>query len=306
VDFGANGVYGGGDDTEHELSFSPTLTGWYAIDVPLSSFVGMTSRAHIAQLILVGVGGSKTVWVDNVYFYKSSASEPTIAAPTPTKSPNNVISLFSNAYTNVAVDTWSASWDVADASDVLIEGNSTKKYSNLTFAGVEFHTPGPVINATTMERFHMDIWSLDAGTFNVKLVDFGANGVYGGGDDTEHELSFSPTLTGWYAIDVPLSSFVGMTSRAHIAQLILVGVGGSKTVWVDNVYFYKTCQPSGTINDSSIASGEYFFLNTISSQGRINSGSSVSFSAGSSIILNPGFVANSTSIFIAQIGGCSN
>jgi|GEM_PF-625334 len=242
VDFGANGTFGGGDDTEHELSFTPTLNAWFAIDVPLSNFTGMTSKAHIAQLILVGEGGGKTAWIDNVYFYKTTviASEPTEAAPTPTQPASNVISLFSNAYTNVAVDTWSAPWDMADVADVMIAGNATKKYSNLTFAGVEFHTPGPVVNATTMERFHADVWTANASTFKVKLVDFGANGTFGGGDDTEHELSFTPTLGSWFSIDVPLSNFTGMTSKAHIAQLILVGDGGGKTAWIDNVYFYKT------------------------------------------------------------------
>ncbi|AFK05685.1 glycoside hydrolase family 16 (plasmid) [Emticicia oligotrophica DSM 17448] len=304
VDFGANGVYGGGDDTEHELSFSPTLAGWFSIDVPLSNFTGMTSRAHVAQLIIVGPGGGKTVWVDNVYFYKLPPTEPLTAAPTPTKSAPNVISLFSNPYTNVAVDTWSAVWDVADVTDVQVAGNATKKYTNLTYAGIEFTSP--TVNATTMESFHMDVWSLDAATFNVKLVDFGANGVYGGGDDTEHELSFTPTLNEWFSIDVPLSSFTGMTSRAHVAQLIIVGPGGGKTVWVDNVYFYKTCQANGTLNDNPVVSGTYLFSSTITSQGKINAGSNVTFSAGNSVTLNPGFQANSSSVFSAQIGGCTN
>ncbi len=304
VDFGANGVYGGGDDTEHELSFSPTLNEWFSIDVPLSNFTGMTSRAHVAQLVIVGPGGGKTVWVDNVYFYKLPPTEPLTAAPTPTKSAPNVISLFSNPYTNVAVDTWSAVWDVADVTDVQVAGNATKKYTNLTYAGIEFTSP--TVNATTMESFHMDVWSLDAATFNVKLVDFGANGVYGGGDDTEHELSFTPTLNEWYSIDVPLSNFTGMTSRAHVAQLIIVGPGGGKTVWVDNVYFYKTCQANGTLNDNPVVSGTYLFSSTITSQGKINAGSNVTFSAGNSVTLSPGFQANSSSVFSAQIGGCTN
>ena len=33
----------------------------------------------------------------------------------------NVISLFSNAYTNVTVDKWSADWDAADVADVFVE-----------------------------------------------------------------------------------------------------------------------------------------------------------------------------------------
>jgi hypothetical protein len=40
-----------------------------------------------------------------------------------------------------------------------------------------------MINATNMEKFHIDIWTPDANVFKVKLVDFGPNGAYGGGDD---------------------------------------------------------------------------------------------------------------------------
>ncbi|MFY7885362.1 MAG: hypothetical protein ACOVOV_11040, partial [Dolichospermum sp.] len=90
------------------------------------------------------------------------------------------------AYSNVSVDTWSASWDGADVSDVTIGGNDTKLYTNFIFAGVEFTSS--MINATNMEKFHIDIWTPDANVFKVKLVDFGPNGVYGGGDDAEHEL----------------------------------------------------------------------------------------------------------------------
>ena len=82
--------------------------------------------------------------------------------------------MFSNSYANVPVDTWSASWDQANVADIQIGGNSTKKYSNLVFSGIEF-TSAP-INATSMTNFHMDIWTPDATTFHIKLVDFGADG----------------------------------------------------------------------------------------------------------------------------------
>ncbi len=158
------------------------------------------------------------------------------AAPIPTRLAANVISLFSNTYVNRPVDTWSASWDQADVTDTIITGNDTKIYTNLNYCGIEFTTS--VINATAMTGFHIDIWSPNTTTFKVKLVDFGANGVYAGGDDTEHELSFTPTLNGWVSYDLLLSNFTGMTARAHLAQLILSG--SNSKIYVDNVYFYNT------------------------------------------------------------------
>ena len=103
----------------------------------------------------------------------------------------DVISLFSDAYPNLPVDTWSATWDQADVADVQIAGNAAKKYTNLAFAGIEF-TSQPV-NASAMTHLHIDLWTQDDAQFKVKLVDFGANGAFGGGDDSEHEITLSRT-----------------------------------------------------------------------------------------------------------------
>jgi hypothetical protein len=240
VDFGANGSFGGGDDVEHEITINtPALESWVSLDIPLSSFTGLTTRAHIAQLIYVGApAGNNTVYIDNVYFY-NQAAVLTTAAPTPTLPAANVISMFSNAYTNVAVDTWRTSWSQATLQDVSIAGNATKKYSALDFVGIEATTTP--INATAMTHFHTDVWSADFTTFKVKLVDFGANGSFGGGDDVEHEITIaSPAQGSWVSLDIPLSSFIGLTTRAHIAQLIYVGApSANNTVYVDNVYFHN-------------------------------------------------------------------
>lgn len=252
VDFGPNGVYGGGDDSQHELTFNansnpPLTTGaWVSLDIPLSSFTGLTGKNNLAQIVISG--DLRTVWVGNVYFYKGSTTGgggPSSPAPTPSHPAGNVISPFSDAYTNVTVDTWSASWDNADVKDTTIAGNNVKLYTNLVFAGIECLTN--TINATAMTHFHMDIWTPNPTSggvvFKIKLVDFGANGTFGGGDDVEHELTFSSSTTPalatgqWISFDIPLSSFTGLTTKAHMAQFIISG--GLSTVWVDNIYFHK-------------------------------------------------------------------
>lgn len=166
----------------------------------------------------------------------SVPNEPLTAAPTPTIPSANVISMFSNAYTNVPVDTWQTPWSAGVVADVQIAGNDTKKYTNLDFVGIE--TVANQINATSMNYFHIDVWTPNMTTFRVKLVDFGANAAFGGGDDVEHELIFTPTLSGWNSYHLPLADFTGLTTRAHIAQLILSGLPvGAGIVYVDNVYF---------------------------------------------------------------------
>ena len=237
VDFGPDLVFGGGDDSEHEIEFvSPAQNEWVSYDIPLADFTGLASTEHIAQLILSGLPtGGGTVYVDNVYYSNSGC---VTAAPDPTEDAANVISLFSNVYTDVPVDTWLTVWSSANLEDLQISGNDTKKYTNIDFLGIE--TVGPnVIDATSMTNFHIDVWTPNMTIFRVKLVDFGADGIFGGGDDSEHEIEFvSPAQNEWVSYDIPLADFTGLASREHLAQYILSGqpIGGG-TAYVDNVYF---------------------------------------------------------------------
>jgi len=218
---------------------------WNSFDIPLSDFTSQgLPLNNLKQFKFVGNPfGAGTVFIDNIYFYKvpTVVSGPT-AAPTPTLPAAKVISMFSNAYTNVNVDTWRTSWSSVTLEDITISGNATKKYSALDVVGIQ--TASSQIDATAMTHFHTDIWSSDLTTFKIKLVDFGANGVYdgpGAGDDKEHEITFaSPAKDTWVSLDIPLSDFAGLTTRAHITQLIYVGApSGNTTVYIDNVYFHN-------------------------------------------------------------------
>jgi len=196
-------------------------------------------------------GQENVIYVDYVIFGEGGqgggggggAIEPTVAAPTPTQDAENVISLFSDAYDDVTVDTYLTGWSDASLADVTVDGNAAKKYSNLSFAGIE--TVANTVDASGMTHFRLDVWSADFTEFKVKLVDFGSTGGYSGdggdgeGDDTEFELIFStPALEEWVSYDLPLSDFTGMAT-ANIAQYIISAAPAqASTVFVDNIYFY--------------------------------------------------------------------
>ena len=199
---------------------------------------------------LAGRTQDNVCYFDNITFHPQTQIEgPEAPAPTPTADAANVISLFSNAYDNVTVDTWSAEWDVADVTDVQIDGNDTKLYSNLSYAGIEFTSS--TIDASGMTHFHLDFWTADdtalPAVFKIKLVDFGADGVWGT-DDVEHELIFDassdPALVSneWVGFDLALSEFTGLVTTEHIAQLIISG--DPNTVYIDNIYFHNNATDS--------------------------------------------------------------
>jgi hypothetical protein len=244
-DIGADGVISSdgngfptGDDREIRFN-TPTLTSgvWTSFEIPLTGNI-LNQKNNLGAIILVG--GPNFI-LDNIYFYGAPAAPtaPTTAAPNPTRLAANVMSLFSNAYADVPVDTWRTPWSAATLQDITIAGNATKLYTNLDFVGIE--TVVNPVNATAMTHIHADVWSPDFTSFSIKLVDFGSNGIFGGGDDTEHQVNFTaPARGSWIGYDIPLSNFSGLLNRANIAQYILVAQPtGSPKVYLDNMYFYN-------------------------------------------------------------------
>jgi hypothetical protein len=178
----------------------------------------------------------------------TAVAAPVDPAPTPTEPAGNVISIFSDLYTNELIDSYSPDWDQADLTDFSIGTNDMLLYTNInTYAGILFETQ--VINATGMDYLHIDFWLPEGVTsIGVKLVDFGEDGKYQGtpNDDSEMELIFTmgstPSITPgtWSSLDIPLSDFMGaggLTQRAALAQMFITGA--DITAFVDNIYFYS-------------------------------------------------------------------
>lgn len=169
-----------------------------------------------------------------------------VNSPVPTRNAANVISLFSNAYTNVPVNYYNGywqPWQTTVSNDFTVGGDDVLNYTIFNFVGIEYSSP--TINATAMTHVHLDVFFpgpiAPGRELRVLVVDFGADGVYSGGDDTRHSTTFTaPTLVTnkWIGIDIPFSSMPGLLSRAHLAQLILEGGDGS-VLYVDNIYYYK-------------------------------------------------------------------
>jgi hypothetical protein len=247
VDFGADGGFEGGDDSEQTVQFATPPQGqWNSYDIALSDLTELTGRNNFAQLVLGAMpDGEATVFADNIYFYKEDnggggGDEPTAAAPTPTLPAENVISLFSDAYDDVPVDTWRTDWSsVAEYEDVTVAGNATKKYSGLTFVGIT--TEMNQLDISGMTHFHIDVWSPDFESFRFVLVDFGANGEFQGGDDSEDVYNVTGPARGeWVSLDIPLSELPNLTGFTNFAQLVLGATpDGMNTVFVDNIYFHN-------------------------------------------------------------------
>jgi hypothetical protein len=252
VDFGANATFGGGDDSSHELSFtSPTLASnqWVSLDIPLSSFTGLTNRAHLAQLVLSG--DLPNVYIDNVYFYNAGTitppSGPTVAAPTPTRNPSDVISVFSDAYTNIPGTDFNPNWGQATVvSQVSITGNNTLRYAGLNYQGTQF---GSNLDVSAMTHLHLDFWSANSTLLNVYIISPGP---------VETAVALTVPTSGWSGIDIPLSQF----SPVALNNLIQFKFDGNGDIYLDNLYFYK--MTGGTTPTTAAPTPTYSAANVIS------------------------------------------
>jgi hypothetical protein len=233
-----------------EILVSNTLVDqWEELTFNFTNVLSNPTSIGIDQIILFPDFGQRSdnnvCYIDNIKFSNqdgSQAAAPMVPAPTPTYPAAAVISMFSNPYVNVAVDTWQAPWSQAQVTDLQIQGNDTKRYSAVNFTGIET-LGGNQLDLTDMTHFRLDYWTANMNPFKVKLVDFGTNGQYAGGDDSESELSFLPVAQTWNTLEIPLSQFSNLNSLSHFSQLILSGEpAGSGVVFIDNVLFFNENQ----------------------------------------------------------------
>jgi Bacterial Ig-like domain (group 2) len=169
-----------------------------------------------------------------------------VHAPTPTHTAANVISIFSNHYNNVPVNYYNGywqPWQTTVSNDFSVNNDNILNYTIFNFVGIEFSSP--TVNATSKTHFHADFFfpgTIAPGRqLRVIIVDFGANGVFGGGDDTRHSTTFTaPTLVSqsWVSIDIPFSAMPMLASRSNLGQIIFEGGDGS-VMYADNIYFYN-------------------------------------------------------------------
>ena len=166
----------------------------------------------------------------------AQATEPTEAAPTPpAREAGDVVSIFSDAYTDVTLTELPTSWsDVTTFEATTVASDNVWKLSGLEFLGmVTNYDTG--IDVSTMEMLHIDYW-VPEGVSNELLIKI-VNTI-DGGEDIE---SLGTTVSGsWQSIDIDMTGFVGnLANTEKITQILIDAVNRADTVFVDNFYFYK-------------------------------------------------------------------
>ena len=181
-------------------------------------------------------------------------------APVPTRDPRNVISVFSDAYTDVPVDYYNGFFNgdgqttQGGAPPTNVGGGQVISYTDLNFVGIGTFLNVQPIDATQMTHLHVDInvqEPVTPGDF-IRLQIL--NGV-----QTSNEISGAFTLgtsdlvsNAWGSYDIPLSDFAGLSAKDAIGLLFFISDTTVSNILVDNIYYYReVVDPSPNVDDSA-------------------------------------------------------
>lgn len=227
--------------------------GYVPIDHSANYFEYTSSDENVArvedrEIRIVGPGAATiTAALDTFEVFGridvTSYDPPASAAPTPTHPAGEVVSLFSDAYTDQLIDTWRADWGgvTTQFQELEVHGDPVLMYSTLNWVGVIFESR--YIDASGMDYFHLDLYAPGGSDFGIELVSF-ATGAGDGSTKVTIDAASDPAFAAgeWMSIDIPVSDFVFDEGNDNAMSALGQLVFSSSTaglVLVDNVYFHN-------------------------------------------------------------------
>ncbi|MFY9242400.1 MAG: glycosyl hydrolase family 16 [Polaribacter sp.] len=166
-------------------------------------------------------------------------SIPFQSAPTPTHDPSQVISVYSDSYTNINVDFFNGYWQpyqVTESSEISVNNNSMINYSKLNFVGIQF--ANPTVNASGMRYMHIDMYTtspiIAPSVMYIDLIDFNQPNSRAG-------AVFNSTVLvskQWMSLTIDMST-LGLSRRDALAQIVLNSASTLDNIYVDNIYFHN-------------------------------------------------------------------
>ena len=165
---------------------------------------------------------------------------PVTSAPMPqARAESDYISIYSDAYNDVPGinynPDWGQQWQGSSYEEFDLNGDKMLNYINLSYQGIVINQN---IDVTEMEFLHLDVWTADSPGVETSLIS-ATNG--------EKPVWRDLTANEWTSIDIPISEFTdqGLTvadikEMKFVSQSWIDGTGAAGSVFIDNIYFYKS------------------------------------------------------------------
>jgi hypothetical protein len=196
----------------------------------------------------------------------TAVAVPTTPAPTPPAyDAANVISIFSDAFTNVDGTDYNPNWGQSTVvSTIQIGQDNVLEYSNLNYQGTQF---GSHVNASAMKYLHIDVWTVNETSIQIYPIM--------NGDAIEKFYQVTPLkLNQWNSYDIPLTEFTSQgLDLSDLIQFKIVGSGG-KIVFIDNLYFSNEVKTG--LSDVNATNGVQCYPNPVANKLIISAKSEIS------------------------------
>jgi len=207
------------------VTATTTQAGANAVVTPASSLPGNTT-------VVVTASDNTTQKTYTVSFEFEPAPTDAPATP-PSYDANNVVSLYSEAYTPSAVIS-NVGWDDSAFEEVTIAGNKVLKVTGVNFLGMSLDS---YVDATSMTHLHMDYWIVDDYTvgqvLNPKLSNHAAQAGETNGIDISNPINNQTEVQNWQSKDFVLNG-----DRQSIKEFLITVAGKTSKYYLDNVYMY--------------------------------------------------------------------
>ncbi len=235
----------GGSSGATQMFFTTTASDdWETVSVDFGASLG-TEYPILVIFTDCGNGSdittSGTYYVDNINGPNGATVPvegiPETAAPTPTQDENaqQVISIFSDAYTDISGSNFNPNWGQSTNFEFYdISGNINLKYSALNYQGTNIGSANgdvAMADVSNHDFIHVDFWTPNSTELNFYLIS-------GTGANAPAEFAYSLPITTeeWVSVDIPLSHF--SDNSVNLADIKQIKVDGNGTVYFDNWFFW--------------------------------------------------------------------
>ena len=154
----------------------------------------------------------------------SNTSNPSGLAPTPSESASDVLSIFSDSYSDISGVDLNPDW--GQTTTVTIS-NGEINYQNLNYQGTTFGGPQ---NVSDYGYFHIDIYPQQSGSIQLFLI----NSAAISGQVVETSTNLDLIANQWNSFDISLNLFASVVDLTKVDE---IKIQGSGSLSLDNLYF---------------------------------------------------------------------
>ncbi|MDB3934784.1 T9SS type A sorting domain-containing protein, partial [Flavobacteriaceae bacterium] len=223
----------------------PQITAATPTDANANASITQATTIPGDATVVVTAQDGTTTQTYTVYYYYPSPT--TGASAPPSRYAGDVISIFGDTYTNVAIDNYNPNWGQAGYGSANTsydpgDGSTLLYYPNFNYQGIQL-VGGH--DASDMEYLHVDLFTTSSSEIKVSPINSGT----GPGDALQ---TISHTIGSWTSVDIPIGDFLNtsvneqMTWDNVIQMKFDGGNGTTDAIYVDNIYFWKSSACSST------------------------------------------------------------